>query len=388
MSFGWLMSSGLSAGTVYFSRFIVNDCNEMGTCDWKLSCDLGAAQTSQTLLNMREANSGESVGLNRTMDYDRLPIVVGCELWEHDGGIGAGLEAIGQETITVRTGGPHTLQFNANPDEGTATLEFVVDDTAAVHQDITEAPAERMFIGAFRSGSEGHYLLTGINRNTLDAEWARLSALGLRLVDLSSYDDGGGRRYNAVLQQGQDAYALIPERDWTQFGADWKRASGEGLRLTELEVTGTGDARRFSGVFRAGSGGHYLTPALSWEAFTAKRDVLAAQGLRLVDVESYSQGGKRYFHGVFLPGTDGHFLWSAKGWTAFESKWRELSASGLRLIDVETYGSGNNRQFVAVYRAGGDGYAMYAGKGADFVKYWETASKQGLRLVDFDTWRD
>lgn len=385
---GLLSSAAVDAGTIYFSRFVVEDCNEMGTCDWLLQCNLGDEQTAMILMNNREANSGESVTLNRTIDFESLPVTLVCDLSEHDGGIGAGWEKIGAEEITIRRDGAHVLEFTQNPDEGVARLQFRVDNTQSTQQGITEAPTERYFIGTFRAGTDGHYLLSGISRSTLDAEWARLSNLGLRLVDISSFPVDGGRRYNAVFRQGDGAYALIPERTWTQFSVDWQRASGEGLRLIDLEVSGVGDARRYSGVFRAGSGGHYLAPALSWEAFEAKRTTLSAQGLRLVDIETFVQGGKRYFHGAFLPGNDAHFLWNVKGWVAFEAKWRELSAAGLRLVDVETYGSGANRRFVAVYRQGTDGYAMFAGTGADFVKYWDTASKQGLRLIQMETWKD
>lgn len=385
---GLMATAAADAGSIYFSRFTVYDCNEMGTCDWRLQCNHGDEQTSLSLINNREANSGESLTLNRTVDFESLPVTVVCELFEHDGGIGASWEAIGAEQITIRRDGPHTLEFYQNPDEGSAGLQFTVDNTQAAQQGITEAPTERYFIGTYRAGTDGHYLLTGIPRATLDAEWARLSNLGLRLVDISSYPADGGRRYNAVFRQGSGAHALIPERTWAQFSADWQRASGEGLRLIDLEVSGVGEARRYTGVFRAGSGGHYLTPALAWEAFAAKRDALAAQGLRLVDIETFVQGGKRYFHGAFLPGDDAHFLWNVKGWAAFEAKWRELSAAGLRLVDVESYGSGANRRFVAVYRQGTDGYAMFAGTGADFVKHWDASSKQGLRLIQMETWKD
>jgi hypothetical protein len=385
---GVLLARPVDAGSIYFTRFTVYDCNEMGTCDWKLHCNTGDEQASLMLLNNREANSGESLTLNRTIDFSSLPIVLACELFEHDGGIGAAWEPIGAERITIRRGGQHALEFYQNPDEGTAGLEFSVNDTNSGQQGLGEAPTERFFIGTFRAGTDGHYLLTGISRATLDAEWNRLSGVGLRLVDVSSYEDAGNRRYNAVFRQGGGAHALIIERTWAQFSTDWQRALGEGLQLIDLEVTGVGDARRYTGVFRAGTGGQYLTPALRWDAFVAKRDALAAQGLRLVDLETFVQGGKRYYHGAFLPGSDAHFLWNVKGWAAFEAKWRELSAAGLRLVDVETYGSGANRHFVAVYRQGSDAYAMYAANGTDFIKQWDAMSKQGLRLIQMETWKD
>lgn len=379
---------GARAGDVYFSRFNVADCNEIGTCDWKVNCWTGASQNSQQMIGNKEANSGESLEINRTIAFESLPITVGCRVEEYDGGIGALWENLGVEQIQVNQSGPYTLNFEDNEDEGVASVEFTVTNTGSSSQGLNEAPAERHFLGVFRASNDGHYLMAGVDRATFDSEWTRLSKNGLRLTDMTSYSEGGQRRYAAVYRQGTDGYALLPARDWATFGTDWARASNEGMRLIDLETHLENGKRLFTGVFRAGSGGHYLTPALSWSAFTAKRDQLATQGLRLVDIESYESGGQRVFHGVFLPGNDGHYLWSVKGWKAFTDKWAELSKQNLRLIDVETYGSGANRQYIAVYRQGSDGYALYAARSADFFRKWDELSKQGMRLVDLETYTE
>lgn len=376
------------AGDVYFSRFNVADCNEIGTCDWKVNCWIGASQNAQQMIGNKEANSGESLEINRTIAFQQFPITVGCRVEEYDGGIGALWENLGVEQIQVNQTGPYTLNFEDNEDEGVASVEFTVTNTNSSSQGLNAAPAERYFLGVFRAGGDGHYLLAGIDRAKFDSEWTRLNKDGLRLTDMTTYTEGGKRRYAGIYRQGNDGYALLPGRDWATFGRDWTRASNEGLRLVDLETYVDNGKRRYTGVFRASTGGHYLTPALSWSAFTAKRDELAAQGLRLVDVETYETGSQRVYHGVFLPGNDGHFLWSVKGWKAFTDKWAELSKQNLRLVDVETYGSGANRQFVAVYRQGSDGYALYGAKSADFFKKWEELSKQGLRLVDLETYTE
>jgi hypothetical protein len=376
------------AGDVYFSQFDVSDCNEIGTCDWRLSCWVGSSQNGQTFFTSREANSGESLDINRTIKFEKLPITVGCRVEEYDGGIGATWENLGTENVNVNNDGPFMINFEDNEDEGVATVEFVVSNTGSGSQGISEAPAERSFLGVFRAGQDAHYLIAGVERSKFDSEWTRLSKAGFRLIDLNTYTEGGKRLYTGAYRQGNDGHALLPGMSWADFSTGWQRASGEGMRLVDLETYTEGGQRRYSGVYRAGAGGHYLTPALSWGDFTGKWNELAAQNLRLVDIESYVEGGKRYFHGVFLPGSDGHYLWRAKGWKAFIDKWNALSKENLRLVDVEVYGSGNERTYVGVYRAGSDGYALYAGKGNDFFKKWETMSQQGLRLIDLETYTD
>jgi Bacterial tandem repeat domain 1 len=382
------VSQPSNAGDVYFTQFDVSDCNEVGTCDWRLNCWVGRQQNGQTFFTMREANSGESLEINRNIEFEKLPITVGCRAEEYDGGIGATWENLGVQNLTIEHDGPYTLGLEDNEDEGVVTVQFVVSSTGSGSQEIVEAPAERSFLGVFRAGQDAHYLIAGVDGAKFNSEWSRLSKAGFRLTDLNTYVDGGKRLYTGIYRQGNDGYALLPGMSWTDFSTGWQRASGEGMRLVDIETYTEGNQRRYSGVFRAGSGGHYLTPALSWGDFTSKWEQLAGQGLRLIDIESYVAGGKRYFHGAFLPGTDGHYLWRATGWKAFVDKWTSLSKQNLRLIDVEVYGSGSNRTYVGVYRAGSDGYALYAAKGEDFFKKWDTLSKQGLRLIDLETYTD
>jgi hypothetical protein len=95
------------------------------------------------------------------------------------------------------------------------------------------------------------------------------------------------------------------------------------------------------------------------------------------------------YAGVFRAGNDGHALWVGDNWTGFEAKWKELSKQGLRLIDLETYVIGKTRRYSGVFRAGNGGHALWVGDNwAGFEAKWKELSKKNLRLIDIETWMD
>ncbi|HTN98101.1 MAG TPA: hypothetical protein VL101_14105, partial [Nordella sp.] len=53
----------LNKFVVSFTSLIINDCPEVGRCDWKLLCHLGD-ETETELIRIAEADTGETIPVN------------------------------------------------------------------------------------------------------------------------------------------------------------------------------------------------------------------------------------------------------------------------------------------------------------------------------------
>lgn len=135
----WLaISGGVRADArVFFTQMTVNDCNEIGTCDWKLSCGLGNQQETE-FFSMTEANTNETVTINRALTQKEFPpVTVSCSVMEHDGGVGAEWEQVGSGSVVVRTTGDHLIRLNQHRDEGDVTVRFTVENIGSNGQPLT-----------------------------------------------------------------------------------------------------------------------------------------------------------------------------------------------------------------------------------------------------------
>ena len=133
---------------ILFTQMVVNDCNEVGTCDWKLSCGLGNQQETE-FFSMSEANTNETVVINRVLTQREFPpVTVNCTVMEHDAGIGAEWEQVGSGSVIVRTTGDHLIRLNQHRDEGDVTVRFTVENIGSTGQPLTIANG-----GAIRSAA-------------------------------------------------------------------------------------------------------------------------------------------------------------------------------------------------------------------------------------------
>src|SRR3989475_768775 len=107
-----------------------------------------------------------------------------------------------------------------------------------------------------------------------------------------------GTTYIGAWRAGTDGHYLWQGAGWDGVEVKWKELSGKGLRLGGIDTYRSGNPRQWVGAWRAGTDGHYLWAGVSWKDFTAKWKELAAQGLRLVDVATYVENNQRLFAGV------------------------------------------------------------------------------------------
>ena len=104
-------------------------------------------------------------------------------------------------------------------------------------------------------------------------------------------------------------------------------------------------------------------------------------------IVSHTAQSQDLYLGVWRSGNDGYSLWSGVGWENFVSKWEAYGRQGLRLIDIETYQEGREQKFTGVWREGTDGYYLWAGvEWEAFVSKWKELGRQNLRLIDIETY--
>src|SRR5262245_44373702 len=74
-------------GFLTFNRLAIDDCAEMGPCEWKLSCTLGGGKAEELVPNGAGAD-GSAIDIGKRHSIDRFPVQVKCSAWEDDGLIG------------------------------------------------------------------------------------------------------------------------------------------------------------------------------------------------------------------------------------------------------------------------------------------------------------
>jgi hypothetical protein len=125
---------------VHFTKIRVHNCNEGGTCAWRLSCGLGG-QPDTMLLDNVDGDDLEEPAINRVLTREGgLPVTVTCKLEERDAPI---YEHLGTQSLTIQTGGANTIRIadvdeDGDIDEGDVSIFMEV--LGRVQQGATEQP--------------------------------------------------------------------------------------------------------------------------------------------------------------------------------------------------------------------------------------------------------
>lgn len=241
-----------------------------------------------------------------------------------------------------------------------------------------------IFTAVFRSGSGGHYLWAGVDKNNMVNKDNTLKNQGLRLTDLSVSNIGGAIKYTGAWRAGSGKSFLQPGTTWAAFSTEWSALSAQGYRLIDLEVYNEGGQTKFAGVYGEGNDGYYLFVGMSQADFNAKWTELGGKGQRLIDIEVYKEGGAIKYAGVWRAGNDGYYLWHANSWNAFTTKWDELGKQGQRLVDLDVCVDGGTTYYSGVFRAGSDGYYLWESNWNSFKAKWDDLTNAGMRLVDIN----
>lgn len=135
---------------VVFEEMLVNECPEVGICDWKLACSLDN-QPQTEFFSMAEANTGDHLAINRTLTRGgRLPVRVTCTVHEHDSEFPSFdvWELIGTSFITIdRTSkcvsdptDTCQININQNRDEGDVTVSLRAEALGTIETGLSMQP--------------------------------------------------------------------------------------------------------------------------------------------------------------------------------------------------------------------------------------------------------
>jgi hypothetical protein len=119
----WGSAQTAQADAIVVTTMDINDCKEVGICDWRLHCMIEGNQWA--FIKNSEANTNESIDVFKQVTLTKgYPTFVSCHVWEHDGGIGASWENVG--TVSTTFTGPlsEPVTLNVENDEGDVSIQI------------------------------------------------------------------------------------------------------------------------------------------------------------------------------------------------------------------------------------------------------------------------
>lgn len=161
----------------------------------------------------------------------------------------------------------------------------------------------RTYAGLWAEGTGATFFTAPMGPVAFREEIITKRAEGLRLVDFEIFRNAnGGRRYIGVWRNGTGDQRLTGPMQQDAFFARGERLTAEGLRLIDVEAEMVNGTLLYHGLFRTGSGDNFLTAPQRADPFRDTRDAQVAAGRELVDMERIetAQGGR--FIGVWSSG--------------------------------------------------------------------------------------
>lgn len=390
------ISSAAAQGRIHFAQLAVSDCNEIGSCEWRLSCQIGGGKPIE-LISAGLARGAEKIEIGRAVDVRSFPVKVQCKLEEDDGWFRTSWEDAGTATADVPGGGDYSILIG-KPEQGRGEVILVVDSleiagppppAAPAKGKAAAAPPARTFAGVYQKNRQGHAVVVGLPWDAFKARVDQLAAKGSMLGVVDSYVEGGTRLWTGIFRSGPKKQELVANLEFEAFTKKFDALNEAGMRLFDLTIYDDTKAakRYFTGVFHEGPAGNPLVIGLERKAFEAKMVELAGPSkLRLIDLEPYrAAGGKILYAGVFLEGKGSYGLRTALTWDAMLQKQQEGGKSGAQVFDLETYIEGGKRLYDAALRGGEPTELTAPAPAAVLVAEWKKKLEQGLRLIDLET---
>jgi hypothetical protein len=386
-------------GRITLTKMFVQTCEELGDCEWRLTCRAGGQQEVE-LVKGASARAGRTVDLNRGFDVGRFPVELTCTLFEDDGFLGEAWTKAGEASMDIPAGGDYRLQIQG-PGQGAVRVQMIVDSLEILVPPAA-APAtggraakpepQLRFLGVYTPRPEGLTVIVGQEWDTFKSTVGRLDGEGIKLIGIESFPHGGKTLWAGLFRDLDDRSMLLGGLGWEEFVNQWKRISTGTMRLEDFEIYMVGGDVRAAGVYREGSDSYSLWVGQKREDFKKKRDELnLTKSLRVNDFEVYSSGGGLLYAGGFRSSFRTPELWTGLERNALESRLRQ--ARGLQLADLETYKEGGKRLYDALLSQPEEGLAVpveivFDADQATFVRRWKEMIAKGYRLVELEVYRE
>lgn len=178
---------------------------------------------------------------------------------------------------------------------------------------------------------------------------------GRRLIRIATFVENGVRRWAGISRAGTWANRWWVSPDLTSF---LKKAQEffdkDGLRLIQASSYVEGGKRKWIGIAQGGNWASRLIVKPDLAGFAKEaQSLFDEKGLRLIYVTTYLEGGKRKWFGISRSGDWANRWWISPDFGSFRTKSQDLfDNEGKRLIHVTTYVEGGQRKWVGISRSG------------------------------------
>lgn len=234
---------------------------------------------------------------------------------------------------------------------------------------LTQADAQKGFIGVWQPGSGGMYWHTGLNFSAFNSKVSSYYKKGFYLTDI----EVNNGKFSGIWRKKSGGMYWHTGLSFNDFNAKVNSFFKKGYYLVDIEIVNG----KYTGIWHKGSGGMYWYTGLSYSAFNAKVNSFFKKGYYLSDVEIYN--GK--YTGIWRKGSGGMYWYTGLSFKDFNAKISSFIRKGFRLKDVEIY----NGKYTGVWTKGNG--AQYWWSGLNHVDIKTTVGafmKNNLYLTDIE----
>jgi hypothetical protein len=385
-------------GRVLVTQMFIENCEEMGNCEFRLTCQTGTDKDPTVMIPAAIATNPQTLKINKPLNPLSYPTKVTCTLYEDDGMFGSSWDEAATASIDMPGGGDYKLKLD-NPEQATVEISIIADSFVATSAGPAPAapgakPAKAApagtpvrFLGVFDKEAQptGHAVVMGLEEAAFLAEAKRLADQGVHPTDIETWTDGGRRLWGGIFRSGPDTSLILTGLDGDAFLKRWTKLNNdEEMRLLDLEVYQDKGKLKFAGAFRNGTEESSLWVGQDRDPFKIKWQQLVNSGLRLIDLEVYKgAGGKNVYAGVFLEAPGSYGMWNAVTWDKFLERWKGSGSNGV--ADIESYTEGGKRLYDGVVLGGGGAEELTVPANLEaFHSKWRELMAKGYRLTHFE----
>ncbi len=393
-------SPSAAQGRVTFTQMSVERCK--GTCELKLSCSVGGKPASE-LVAGKKGRTKDRIDIGKSLEVPRFPAEVKCTASKDTGWVGTTWTSIGSGTANLPAGGDFKIDIDGA--EGSVRVFLAVDSlevflpagpppapaTAKGKKLVAASPL--LVSATFNPAKEGHAVVIGLEYPAFKDKIDKMSAQGMKLTAIKSFEDGGKRLWSGIFRNVPDRVVLRANQTWDEFLAQWKQLTGGRARLIDMEIYGEGPKPQFAGLYRDFSPpeGHTIWVGQDRKEMLEKvKDLQAVKDLQVVDIVPYRTNGKLFYAGAFRHTTGKYDFWTGLDHAAFDGKWKNGANKDQQLVDLVTFKDGGKRIYDGIVRTGmGEpGEVVLDADMAAFVKHWLDDTGKGQRLTSLDLYHD
>jgi hypothetical protein len=178
---------------------------------------------------------------------------------------------------------------------------------------------------------------------------------GRRLIRVTTYLENGARRWVGIARDGDWANHWWISPDLSSFQQTAQDLfDKKGLRLIYVSSFVDGGQRKWIGIARGGDWASRLIIKNDLSSFSTEAQTLFDHdGLRLIHVMTWAEGGQRKWFGIARQGDWANRWWISPDLGSFSTTAQQLfDHEGKRLVHVTAYKEGNEHRWIGIARSG------------------------------------